>query len=171
MDTKTHPSRDGWVSLLPAVPREGSYFFFAGFEAFFCDSALPAADLEVVLVLPSRRVFEAALAAFADVASLGALVWVSALPAADFDALPVDPLDSVFEALVAAALPVSFFAIAGLSCGSKGGGAGNHRLHRKYSCPVHRKGVDCAVCLPDASADATGGHGTHLAPAAAVPAP
>lgn len=134
--------------MLPAAPREDSYFFFAGFEAFFCDRALPAADLEVALVLPSRSVLEAALAAFADVVSLGALVWVSALPAADFDALPVDPLDSVFEALVAAALLVSFFAISGLSCGPREKEPGITARTGNFRARFTGGDVGCAVSLP-----------------------
>ena len=40
------------------MPREGgSYFFFAGFEAFFCDSALPAAEASPLPILaPSGRI-------------------------------------------------------------------------------------------------------------------
>lgn len=143
------------------VPRRarggGGYFFFAGFEAFFCDSALPAADLEVPLVLPSRSVLEAALAAFSDVVSLGALVWVSALPAADFDALPVEPLDSVFEALLAAALPVTFFAISDLSCVRGRGEPGIPARPGNFRARFAGIGAGHAVSLPRASPVARAG--------------
>lgn len=74
----------------------------------FCASALPAADFELSLVRPSRNVFEAALAAVADVSFLGALVCERALPAAVLDALLVDLSFRVFEALDAEVLPVTF---------------------------------------------------------------
>ena len=73
---------------------------------------LPAADLDVLLVRPSFRTFEAALADFTDVDFLGTLVCDSALPAALFDFELVDLLAKVFDALEAAFLLVTFdFAI------------------------------------------------------------
>jgi len=72
-----------------------------------CESALPAADLADLLVLPSRSTFEAALAAFSEVVSLGALLCVSALAAADLTVLLVD-VRSAFDALFAALPPVVF---------------------------------------------------------------
>lgn len=83
--------------------QQPGYFFLP-----FCAKALPAADLEALLVLPSRSVFEAADAAFADVCLLGALCCDNALPAAFFEVEPVDVPLSVFEALLAAFLPVTF---------------------------------------------------------------
>jgi hypothetical protein len=81
----------------------------------FCDSALPAADLDALLVRPSRSVFEAAEAALDDVVLLGAFDWESALPAALFDALPVAWFVSVLDALDAALpLVVLLCAMAGL---------------------------------------------------------
>jgi hypothetical protein len=74
----------------------------------FCDKALPAAVFAAELVLPSLRTFEAAVAAFEDVAFAGALVCASALPAALFDFEAVLELVKVFEALEAALAPVVF---------------------------------------------------------------
>jgi len=82
------------------------YYFF--FLLGFCANALPAADFDALLVLPSLRVFEAEVAAFADVCFLGALVCESALPAAAFDFVAVDLLVKVLDELVAAFLPVTF---------------------------------------------------------------
>ena len=81
------------------------YFFF--FDAFW-DKALPAADFDALLDLPSWSTFDAAVAAFAEVCFLGALFWDSALPAAVLDFEPVDLLVNVFEALLAAFLLVTF---------------------------------------------------------------
>ena len=72
-----------------------------------CDSALPAADFEALLVRPSRSVDDAFDAAFRDVSRSGVPVWESALPAAPLDLVEVEPLVSVFDAVVAAFLPVS----------------------------------------------------------------
>ncbi|MFK5926977.1 MAG: hypothetical protein QM483_10135, partial [Desulfuromusa sp.] len=84
------------------------YFFFP----VFCARALPAADFDALLALPSRRVFDAAVAAFIDVCFFGADRWDRALPAADFDFAAVDLLVMVFDARLAAFLPVTFlFAI------------------------------------------------------------
>ena len=47
----------------PIFRREVLYFLCEG----FCDRALPAAVLDALLVRPSRRTFDAALAAFAEV--------------------------------------------------------------------------------------------------------
>ena len=61
---------------------------------------------------PSRKVFEAALAAFFDVTFLGAFVCDKALPAADFELFPVEDFFKVFDALLAAFFPVTLgFAI------------------------------------------------------------
>ncbi len=73
----------------------------------FCERALPAADFEVLLVRPSRRVLEAAFAAVDEVVFLGAFVCDSALPAAFFEVELVELLRSVFEALDAAFLLVT----------------------------------------------------------------
>lgn len=80
------------------------YFFFLG----VCAKALPAADFDLLLVLPSWRTFDAAIAALGDVCFLGAFVCDNALPAAvlDFDA--VDLLRSVVDALLATLLLVTF---------------------------------------------------------------
>lgn len=83
-------------------------YYLLFFRFGVCDNALPAADFEVLAVRPSRRVLEAAEAAFVLVCLAGALRWDIALPAADFEALPVDWLVSVFDALLAAGLLVTF---------------------------------------------------------------
>ena len=70
--------------------------------------ALPAADFDALLVLPSRRTADAAFAAFGDVTRFGALVCDSALPAAVFDFTPVEEERSVFDELRAAAGRVTF---------------------------------------------------------------
>lgn len=73
---------------------------------------LPAADFDALLVLPSRKTFDAALAALFEVTLLGAFVWDKALPAAVLDLRPVDLLLSVFDAFLAAFGLVTFdFAI------------------------------------------------------------
>ena len=72
------------------------------FAGAFCESALPAADLDGRFVRSSRRVFDAAPAAPFDVDLPGAPVWDSALAAAVLDAALVDLLFSVFEAFEAA---------------------------------------------------------------------
>jgi hypothetical protein len=89
-----------------------NYFFpFAG----FCANALPAALFAALLVLPSPKTLEAALAAFDDVTLVGALVCDNALPAAVFDFEAVLVLVKVFDALEAAFVPVTFgFAILAL---------------------------------------------------------
>lgn len=84
-----------------------SYYRFP-FRGAVCARALPAADFEARLVLPSRRVFEAALAAALDVCFAGAFLCESALPAVFFDFAPVEVDRSVFDAFDAAALPVTF---------------------------------------------------------------
>lgn len=66
------------------------------------ESALPAADFEVLLVRLSLRTDEAALAAVLDVTLRGAFVWESALPAAVLDLLPVDLFLRVEDAFFAA---------------------------------------------------------------------
>ena len=69
-------------------------YFFAAFLLllFFCANALPAADLEALLVLPSVSTDDAAVAALAEVVLLAVLCCASALPAAvlDFAAVLVD---------------------------------------------------------------------------------
>ena len=79
---------------------------FAYFFLFFlvCDSALPAADFDVLLVRLSFRVFDAALATLSDVCFFGAFRCDSALPAAVFDFDAVDLLFKVFDALLAACI-------------------------------------------------------------------
>ena len=73
---------------------------------------LPAADFDFLLVLPSRRTLDAALAALFEVTFLGAFVWDRALPAEVLDFDPVDLLRSVLDALLAAFGLVTFdFAI------------------------------------------------------------
>lgn len=71
-----------------------------------CASALPAADLDLLLVRPSRMVEDAALAADFDVWRFGVPVWDSALPPADFDLELVERLVSVLDAAREADLPV-----------------------------------------------------------------
>lgn len=78
------------------------------FDGGFCASALPAADFDVLLVRPSRSIFDAADAALGDVTFLGALRCDNALPPAVFDFCPVDLLRSVLDALLAALAPVVF---------------------------------------------------------------
>ncbi|EFK08793.1 conserved hypothetical protein [delta proteobacterium NaphS2] len=86
------------------------YFFFL--LDGFCESALPAPDFDCLLVLPSLRTFDAALAALSEVTLFGALVCERALPAAVLDLLPVFLLRRVFDALLAALGRVIFdFAI------------------------------------------------------------
>ena len=86
------------------------YFFFLD-EGLWA-RVLPAADFDALLVLPSRRTFDAALAALFEVTLLGAFVWDKALPAAVLDLRPVNLLRSVFDALLAAFGLVTFdFAI------------------------------------------------------------
>ena len=80
------------------------YFFRLG----VCDNAEPAADFEVLLVRPSRSVFEAALAALSLVCFFGVLVWLKALPAAFWDEVPMLFELKVFDALLAAFLLVTF---------------------------------------------------------------
>ena len=82
--------------------------FFAERLADAWASALPAADFDVLLVRPSRRVADAFFATFFDVVRLGALRCDSALPADDFDFVDVLRSRSVLDALPAAFLPVTF---------------------------------------------------------------
>jgi len=70
---------------------------------------LPAALFDALLVRPSRRTFDAALAAADEVLSLGALLWVRALPAAFLEFAPVDELFNTFAALFATLGLVPFF--------------------------------------------------------------
>lgn len=51
----------GCGAVARTIAPVGSYFFFEG----FCERALPAAVLDVLLVRPSLKTFEAAVAAFA----------------------------------------------------------------------------------------------------------
>ena len=105
------------VSCIRLLGRRVRYFFLPlprpvdfdlPLEGGFCESALPAAVFEVLLVRPSRSVFEAAEAALGDVTFLGAFRCDSALPPAVFDVFPVDLLRRVLDALVAALPPVVF---------------------------------------------------------------
>ena len=89
---------------------------FAVLALGFWDNALAAADLEALLVRPSRSVFEAAVAALDEVCFAGAFLWDSALPAADFDFDPTDLPFNVFEALDAAFFPVTFLLAMFISC-------------------------------------------------------
>ena len=94
------------------VRSQGCGYFFRAFRDGLCESALPAADLEVLLVRPSRSVFDAADAALLEVTFFGAFRCDSALPAEDFDVRPVDFPRNVLEALLAAGfLVVLLFAI------------------------------------------------------------
>jgi hypothetical protein len=61
-----------------------------------------------LLLLPSLKTLEAAVAALAEVTFSGALVWDRALPAAVFDFGAVLLLVSVFDALEAALVLVTF---------------------------------------------------------------
>lgn len=70
------------------------------------DNALPATDFELLEVLPSESVFEAAVAAILPVCLFGVFVWDNALPAAFLDFVPVLLVRIVFEAFVAAFFPV-----------------------------------------------------------------
>jgi hypothetical protein len=79
------------------------HFFLVG----FCVNAEPAAVFEVLLVLAFRSVFEAAVAALAEVTLGGALVCDSADPAADFAVLLVEGFLNTFEAAEAAFFPVT----------------------------------------------------------------
>ena len=72
---------------------------------------LPAADFDVLLVRPSRKVLDAADAAFDEVSLFGVPVCERALPAEDFEDFPVDLLVNVLEALLEAPLPVVFLFI------------------------------------------------------------
>jgi len=84
------------------------YFFLRGVWA----KVLPAADLDALLVLPSRSTLEAALAAFLDVCLLGVTVWDKALAELVFVVLEVDLERSVLEADFAAFLLVVFLFLA-----------------------------------------------------------
>ena len=86
--------------------RPRAYFFFP--TVGLCANELPAADLEVELVLPSRKTAEAILAALGEVTRCGAPVCESALPAAVFDFGEVFELVNVLDALEAALAPVTF---------------------------------------------------------------
>jgi len=80
------------------------------FEAVFlalCDNADAAADLDSLLVRPSRRTLDAAEAAFDEV-SLEVFLCERALPAADLELLPVSLLESTEDAFFAALPPVDF---------------------------------------------------------------
>jgi hypothetical protein len=93
-----------------------AYHFFT---AFFCASALPAADFDAGAVRPSVNTLEADVAAAGDVDFFGALACESALPAALFELAPVLDAFSVFDAAAAALPPVVFaFAITVTPCKS-----------------------------------------------------
>ena len=93
------------VVLLPSAKK--FYYYFFGFVAFY-ERALPAADLDDLLVLPSLSTFEAAVAALVLVCFAGDLVCDNALAAAILELAPVDLPDRVFDALVAAFVLVTF---------------------------------------------------------------
>ncbi|MCX6177778.1 MAG: hypothetical protein NT163_00085 [Chlorobiales bacterium] len=90
------------------MPNEITLVYFLFRLVAFCESALPAADFDALLVLPSLSTFEAAVAAFALVCFFGDLVCDNALAAAALELVPVDLLVRVFDALVAAFDPVTF---------------------------------------------------------------
>jgi hypothetical protein len=79
------------------------YFFLFG----RCVRAEPAEVFELLLALPLRNVFEAAVPALEDVTLLGALVCDSAEPAADLAALLELLLRNTFDAADAARLLVT----------------------------------------------------------------
>lgn len=81
------------------------YFFLR--ELGRWDSALAAADFDCLLVRPSRRTPEAAVAALLEVVFDGAFLCERALPAAALDVLEVALLFNVPEALRAAERPVT----------------------------------------------------------------
>lgn len=89
---------------LPLNPKVASSYFFV--DLGVCASVLPAADLELLLVRPSRRVLEAALAAVFDVWRFGVPVCESALPLAVFDLELVERFVREFDAAREADLPV-----------------------------------------------------------------
>ena len=60
-------------------------FYFTFLLDGLCERVLPAADFDSFLILPSRRTFEAALAALFEVPFFGVLVSERALPEAVFD--------------------------------------------------------------------------------------
>lgn len=93
--------REAEPSEAARLPRAHRFLPFAA-----CERALAAADLEAVLVRPSRSTLEAALAALDDVVFFGAPVWESALPAVVLDFPPVELLRNVADALDAAFAPV-----------------------------------------------------------------
>lgn len=96
-----------------------AHFFFLG----VCASVLPAADLEALLVRPSRSVLDAAEAALGDVCLLGVPVCERALPADDLEDFPVFLLVNVLDALLEALFPVVFLFISissNLQTGTKG---------------------------------------------------
>lgn len=72
------------------------------------DRALPAADFDAAEVRPSRRTFDAAVAARAEVRSLLVRLCVRALPAAVRELFPVFFEASTFAAAAAALGPVDF---------------------------------------------------------------
>lgn len=77
-----------------------------------CESVLPAADFDFFEVLPSRKVLEAALAAFLPVCLFGVPVWDRALPDEVLDFDPVPLLVRFFDALEDAFLPVVLLFVA-----------------------------------------------------------
>ncbi len=108
------------------VARGQAYSAMPNALAFFCLylflpfltwlSAEPAALLDALLVRLSRSVFDAAVAAFLPVVSLGDLLCVKALPAALLEGLPVLLERRTFDAALAACLPVCLgFAISSFS--------------------------------------------------------
>ena len=79
---------------------------------------LAAAVLAALLVRPSRNTLDAALAAAAEVRSLGALLCVNALPAA-FRTVVLLEVRKTLAAALAALLPVPRFIIYLLSTGRR----------------------------------------------------
>jgi len=103
------------------------------------ERALPAADFDFLLVLPSRRTLEAELAAFFEVTFFGALVCDNALPEAAFDLLPVFLLRRVFEAFLAAlgrvTLDLAILSSPNIFKGERMGQLGQfHSIYLKFIC-------------------------------------
>lgn len=118
----------GFVGFSQALDTFGSnppcvstlHFFLLPLAAL-CDRALPAADFDAALVRPSRRTFEAARAADAEVTFFGAFLCESALPAARLDVALADLLRRVFDAFEAALRLVTFDVLAIESTPFEGG--------------------------------------------------
>lgn len=72
---------------------------------------LPAAVFDLALVRPSRKVLDAAEAAFVEETRFGAFVWDNALPAEVFDFLLVSDARRADDAALAAFFPVTLVAM------------------------------------------------------------